>query len=87
MTLKEIEERLRSALSPTLLEVRDDSPAHAGHFQAPTTDPSHVSIKIASDQLKSLLKVKQHQAIYRLFQNEINTGEIHAFRICVVPTP
>ncbi len=62
MTAQEIEERLRRALSPTHLEVLDDSHLHAGHAGA--REGRHFTVRLSSARFAGLSRVARHRLVY-----------------------
>jgi BolA family transcriptional regulator, general stress-responsive regulator len=70
-------------LEPTLVEVSDDSSAHAGH--AGNTGGGHLSAKIVSQQFSGLSTVARHRAVYALVA-DLMPATIHALSL-VVQTP
>ena len=46
-----------------------------------TGGQDHFEVRIAEASLKELSRVKQHQAIMDIFQEELKTGEVHALAI------
>ena len=62
MNAAEIETRLRAALSPTHIEVDDDSHEHAGHAGA--REGSHYSVRITSARFTGLTRVARHRLVY-----------------------
>ena len=62
MNADEIETRLRAALSPTHIEVDDDSHEHAGHAGA--REGSHYSVRITSARFTGLTRVARHRLVY-----------------------
>ena len=52
-----IEKKLKNALSPTLLEILDDSASHAGHAAMKGLAPSetHFKVKITSAAFQGLV--------------------------------
>ena len=78
---------LEQELSPTRLEVVDDSARHAGHagvMEAGGGTETHMKIAIASPVLKGLSRVAAHQKIYALLDDEFQSG-LHALNITVLP--
>lgn len=74
MTLGQtIVERLKTTFPDVRLKLQD------------TGGGNHWDLTIASDQLKGLSKVKQHQAIYKPLRDLIDSNEVHALKIAVVP--
>jgi stress-induced morphogen len=41
----------------------------------------HFRVLIFSPQLNNLPRLEQHRAVYRLFETEMNSGQIHAFSL------
>lgn len=74
-----IEKRLRDALSPTYIEVIDESHLHIGHEGA-KSGASHFSVVIVCKQFESLTLIKRHQLIYQQLKDLI-PKEVHALKI------
>lgn len=75
-------------LSPTYLEVIDESYKHVGHVGA--GKDGHYFVKIASNAFQGYSKIKQHQVIYSVLEKLIGKDKgIHALKIQVleIPTP
>lgn len=82
-----IEEQLRSRLSPTHLEVIDESAAHAGHAGANAEGfGSHFRVRIASPAFEGKSRVARHRLVYDAMQNFIDAG-LHALAIEIVEPP
>jgi BolA protein len=82
-----IEEQLRNRLSPSLLEVIDESAAHAGHAGANAQGfGSHFRVRIASPAFAGKTRVACHRLVYDALQNFIDQG-LHALAIEILPTP
>ena len=62
MTAAEIEALLRQALTPTQLEVSDDSHLHAGHAGA--REGRHFTVHIHSPRFAGLARVARHRLVY-----------------------
>ena len=74
-------------LSPTLIEVSDDSAAHAGHAGAHdhaertgAIDGTHFELTIVSDAFVGKSPVARHRMIYALLAELMQT-HIHALKI------
>lgn len=81
-----IEEQLRLRLSPSLLEVIDESAAHAGHAGANAQGfGSHFRVRIASPAFAGKSRVACHRLVYDALQNFIDQG-LHALAIEILPT-
>lgn len=82
-----IEEQLRQRLSPGLLEVIDESAAHAGHAGANAQGfGSHFRVRIASPAFAGKSRVVCHRLVYDALQNFIDQG-LHALAIEILPPP
>ena len=78
-------ERLDAALqslSPTLLEIRDDSAKHAGHAGA--REGGHFHVVIASKAFTGVSAVERHRMVYAAAA-ELMGRDIHALSIDARP--
>lgn len=76
-----ITHRLTQALSPTSLDVIDESAEHAGHVGANAAGfGSHVRVRIASAHFAGLSRVAKHRLVYNAMQSFIDDG-LHALAI------
>ncbi len=81
MTMKDtITQKLRDALSPTQLEVLDESHQHAGHAGWRESGETHFRIRIASAAFAGESRVAMHRAINALLAEELK-GSVHALAI------
>jgi len=71
-----IEARLAEGLSPTHIEVIDESHLHAGHAGA-RGGAGHYRAVLVSDRFDGLGRVKRQQLVYGLLEDEMGP-EIHA---------
>lgn len=79
-----IEEQLRTRLSPSRLEVIDESAAHAGHAGANAQGfGSHFRVRIASPAFAGKSRVACHRLVYDALQNFIDQG-LHALAIEII---
>lgn len=78
-----IETRLRQALSPASLAVRDDSALHAGHAGAAAG--GHYTVTIVSAAFAGKPRVARHRLVYDALADAMQRG-IHALAI-VAYTP
>jgi len=76
----DIEQKLRDALSPTALEVTDDSHQHAGHSGARPGGETHFSVKITAQAFEGLNRVAQQRLVYKILAEEM-AGPVHALVI------
>ncbi len=74
----EIEARVRAALTPDLLKLRDDSALHAGHAGA--REGGHYYIEIVSARFAGLPRVARHRLVYDALADLMKKG-IHALAI------
>ena len=80
-----IREKLVSALSPTLLELEDDSWRHAGHHHEGGMDAkpggeSHFNLTVVSDRFEGQGRVARQRTINALLAEEL-AGPVHALSI------
>lgn len=73
-----IEQRLREALDPTQIEVRDDSALHAGHAGA--REGGHFAVTLRSARFAGLNRVARHRLVYHALGPLAPQG-IHALSI------
>lgn len=79
-----IEAVLRARLSPSALEVIDESAAHAGHAGANGTGlGTHFRIRIAAPTFALKSRVARHRLVYDALQDFIDQG-VHAIAIEVL---
>ena len=80
-TATELEAHLRAALHPTVLEVIDESAAHAGHAGANAQGyGTHFRVRIASPLFEGKPRVARHRLVYDALQLFIAQG-LHAIAI------
>ena len=79
-----IEQRLRAALSPEHLEIRDDSAAHAGHAGA--REGGHFTLRIVSDAFSGRSLIQRHRLVHAAIA-DLMRREIHALSISKAQTP
>ena len=73
--------RLQERLSPTRLEVIDESYQHAGHVGANESGfGTHFRVRIASHLFTGLSRVARHRLVYDALQDFIDQG-LHALAI------
>nr|WP_311221561.1 MULTISPECIES: BolA family protein [unclassified Acidovorax] len=81
ITAEAMHARLADALTPTQLEVLDESAAHAGHVGANGTGSgTHFRVRIASPFFTGRTRVAQHRLVYDALQLFIDRGA-HAIAI------
>ena len=83
-TAADLEAALRQALSPSVLEVIDESAAHAGHAGANAQGRgTHFRVRIASPLFEGKPRVARHRLVYDALQVFIAQG-LHAIAIEVL---
>ena len=87
ITAQALNERLIAQLSPSFLEVIDESAAHAGHVGANGTGAgTHFRVRIDCSQFIGKPRVARHRLVYDALQDFIDQG-LHALAIEVTETP
>ncbi len=74
-----IRARLLEAMSPSEVEVRDDSHLHVGHVGA-RDGGGHYSVRIVAEQFRGLAQLARHRLVYAAL-DELMDGPIHALAI------
>ena len=86
-TATALDQRLRERLSPTRLEVLDESHQHNGHAGANGTGfGTHFRVKVASHRFTGLSRVARHRLVYDALQDFIDQG-LHALAIETEESP
>lgn len=80
--LDQIRTLLEAALSPTYLEVIDDSHLHVGHAGA-RGGAGHFTVKIDTPMFTGLSMLKQHRLVYQALDTMMHR-DIHALSIQVM---
>jgi BolA family transcriptional regulator, general stress-responsive regulator len=81
ITAEALHRRLTERLSPSRLEVLDESAAHAGHAGADGTGfGTHFRVRIDSPLFSGKPRVAQHRLVYDALQDYIDAG-LHALAI------
>jgi len=80
-----IRKKLTTALSPTRLEIEDDSARHAGHHHEGGMDAqpggeSHFNLTVVSAVFEGQGRVQRQRAINTLLRDEL-AGPVHALSI------
>ena len=77
--IAEIKARLEQALSPTHLDIIDESHLHAGHLGA-ASGAGHFNVMIISDKFAGQSAIQRHRMVY-LAVGDLMPSEIHALSI------
>lgn len=72
---KQIQSKLETELEPQLLAVENESHKHSG----PATE-SHFKVTAVADVFATLSRVKRHQRVYGILQQELASG-VHALAL------
>lgn len=78
-----IRRKLAENLSPSQLEVINQSHLHSGHSGDDGSGESHFHVKVASELLSGLSRVEAQRQIYAILADEMKTG-IHALSISII---
>lgn len=76
---KKIEEKLKEALQPNILEVINESHLHSGHAGDDGSGESHFRLVIASENFQETSRVGQQREIFNILKEEMKV--IHALSI------
>ncbi len=79
MTAELIKQKLTETLQPVLIEIIDDSAAHAGHAGA-REGGGHYNVTVVSESFDGKSLVQRHQLIYQALA-DLMKSEIHALGI------
>lgn len=77
---KEIDERIRSALQPSFLKVRNDSAKHHGHAGDNGSGESHFSVFVVAPAFDGMNRVQRQRAVYAALGDLMKT-RVHALAI------
>lgn len=77
--VRAIEERLHGGLSPSHLQVKDQSHLHAGHAGA-RDGMGHFEVTIVADVFEGKSRIERHRLIYAALGPLMKT-DIHALKI------
>jgi BolA protein len=83
-TAQALTERLQTRFQPDVLEVLDESAAHAGHVGANDSGfGTHFRVRIGGAQFQGISRVARHRLVYDALQDFIDQG-LHALAIEVI---
>lgn len=86
MTYRErIEEKLRQGLSPTGLQIEDNSHKHAGHGGAHPKGETHFRVTVIATAFEGLSRIDRQRKVYGLLAQEL-AERVHALEL-VLKTP
>jgi BolA family transcriptional regulator, general stress-responsive regulator len=75
-----IRDKLTAALSPSLLEIDDESARHAGHAGAREGGESHFRLTVESAAFAGESAVSRQRRVHRLLADELK-GPVHALSL------
>ena len=81
----EMTRRLTAALSPTRIELVDDSEKHRGHGGYNPAGESHFSLTIESPTFAGMNRVQRQRAVYAAL-GELMDERVHALSIRAIAT-
>lgn len=76
--------QITAALSPTNLEIHNDSANHAHHaaMAGSVSKETHFRLVITSDAFKSKMQPARHRLVYALLKDELQReGGVHALQL------
>ena len=73
-------DKLTEGLSPSRLDIVNESELHAGHRGSPGTGESHFRILIVSDAFAGKSRVDRHRMVNALLADEL-AGRVHALAL------
>jgi len=72
--------KLQAALTPSLLEIDDDSAKHAGHAGARQGGESHFSVRLVSAAFAGKSRVDRQRLVHGVLADEL-AGPVHALAL------
>ena len=81
-----IQEKLTQELSPTHLQIDDESHKHAGHaaMREKTASETHFNVTVVSQKFDNLPLIQRHRLVNDILADEMNEekgGTVHALSI------
>ncbi|MDW4497473.1 BolA family protein [Sulfitobacter sp. D35] len=77
---QQIEDRLRDAFAPRVLEVVDDSERHRGHAGYTDGGESHFNVAIRAEAFKDMSRIRRHRAVHEALGPDL-MSRIHALSL------
>ncbi len=75
-----IEKKLTEALTPSKLDLVDESALHAGHAGARPEGESHFRVLVVSDMFENRGRLERQRMIYQIL-GDLMASDIHALSI------
>ena len=69
--------KIKATLPNATVNITNFSSEHIGH----DAGGAHILVDIKDDSFKDISIIKQHQLVYKILDNELKSGTIHALRI------
>ncbi len=83
MSIREgMEHKLVAALSPSHIEIVDESDLHKGHMGARPGGETHFRMTIVSSAFEGLNRVARHQKVHDVLSEEL-AGPVHALSLAL----
>ena len=79
-----IENKLKEAFAPLVLNVIDESHLHAGHVGARPGGETHFRVEIVSDAFDGCSRVDRQRLVYDVLRDEL-AGPVHALSVAATP--
>lgn len=73
-------EQLRASLSPTSIDVVDESHRHAGHAGARPGGETHYHVEIVSARFAGMSRIARHRLVHEIVHDEFENG-LHALSL------
>lgn len=82
MSIASVEEKLKTQLEATVIQITDNSWQHAGHAgnTSLATEATHLAITIVSPQFENLNPLDRHRLVHKTLKEEMNE-HIHALEV------
>jgi BolA protein len=78
--IENIHHKIRQQLNCVSLKIFNESSKHANHYEAVSSEPSHLKIEIISDDFAGLSKIARHKIVNKLLEKEFQR-DLHALSI------
>ncbi len=78
--INRLQKILQDELSPSTLEITDESHLHAGHHTNPGGSETHLKITILSEKFSGLSLIARHRMVNDIIKDDLNSG-LHAIKL------
>ncbi|GAB0492021.1 hypothetical protein MMPV_003280 [Pyropia vietnamensis] len=72
--------KITAGLSPSFVELVDESADHVGHAGNPGTGETHFRLSVTSDAFNGVSRINRHRRVYELLADELSE-RVHALSI------